>query len=430
MGCGSPFSHRHVARARKAKRARLSPPRARPIMAARVAGSSAELVQPMLDVRTLQFTATMAAWNMALAVGLMLWRRFPRGIGLYTAALLLQAISQTVSLLRDDLPLHLGILLSNLPLTVSFSLEYAGLATFYGRPWHRGLAIGLPTVVLLGVFAQAHDLQSRVALSGALYAIQHGLLLWVLFSVPRESRNRPFYLLMIVMGVTVAMFAARSALVLTSTQPMVNYFAPSPMQAWSMVFIQALFEINAVAALLAVHHRDEDRITELVTHDALTGVDSRHSLFGQGMRALAAARLSDKNMSLLMIDFDRFKETNDRYGHHAGDKVLVAVTAAIRKALRPTDLLGRYGGEEFCALLDGADIAAAAAVAERIRMAVRQVDVDLGCETIRVTVSIGVAQALIAQGESFDSLMQRADQAMYSAKAAGRDCVRVDDACR
>lgn len=382
----------------------------------------------MLDVRTLQFTATMAAWNMGLAVGLMLWRRFPRGIGLYAAALLLQAFSQTVSLLRDDLPLHVGVLLSNLPLTVSFSLEYAGLAAFYNRPWHRGLAIGLPIAVVTVVTAVAHELHLRVGLSSAVYALQHVLLLWLLISVPRASRNRPFYLLTTVMAITVAMFAARSALVLTSSQPMVNYFAPSPMQAWSMVFVQALFEINAVAALLAVHHRDEDRITELVTHDALTGVDSRHSLFAQGMRSLSAAQLSGKNLSLLMIDFDRFKETNDLYGHHAGDKVLVAVTAAIRKALRPTDLLGRYGGEEFCALLHGADVVAAAAVAERIRLAVRQVEVDLGRESIRVTVSIGVAQARIAQGESFDGLMQRADQAMYSAKAAGRDCVRVDGA--
>lgn len=382
----------------------------------------------MLDVRTLQFTATMAAWNMALAVGLMLWRRFPRGIGLYAAALLLQAISQTVSLLRDDLPPHLGILLSNLPLTVSFSLEYAGLATFYSQPWHRGLAIGLPIAVVLVVVALVHEPALRVALGSGLYSLQHVLLLWVLFSVPRESRNRPFYLLAAVMSATVALFAVRCAAALVSREPMVHYFAPSPVQAWSMVVVQALVEINAVAALLAVHHRDEDRITELVTHDALTGVDSRHSLITQGMRALSAAYISGKSLSLLMIDFDRFKETNDRYGHHAGDKVLVAVTAAIRKALRPTDLLGRYGGEEFCALLHGADVAAAATVAERIRLAVRQLEVDLGRESIRTTVSIGVAQAIGTQGESFDSLMQRADQAMYRAKSAGRDCVRLDAA--
>lgn len=428
MGLGVPSADPQMGNDSTARRVLLPLPYTRPMMAQRVKESSPGSVQPMLDVRTLQFTATMAAWNMALAVGLMLWRRFPRGIGLYAAALLLQAVSQTVSLLRDDLPQYLGILLSNLPLTVSFSLEYAGLSTFYGRPWHRGLAIGLPTVAVLGVMALVREPASRVALGSALYGLQHVLLLGVLVSVSRESRNRPFYLLAAVMSATVALFAVRCAVALTSAQSMVNYFAPSPMQAWSMVIVQALFEINAVAALLAVHHRDEDRITELVTHDALTGVDSRHSLFGQGTRALSAARVSGKHLSLLMIDFDRFKETNDRHGHHAGDKVLVAVTAAIRKALRPTDLLGRYGGEEFCALLPGADVVAAAAVAERIRLAVRQVEVDLGSETIGVTVSIGVAQALIAQGESFDGLMQRADRAMYSAKAAGRDCVRVDGA--
>jgi diguanylate cyclase (GGDEF)-like protein len=381
----------------------------------------------MLDARTIQFTATMAAWNMALAVGLMLWRRFPRGIGLYAAALLLQAVSQTVSLLRDDLPANAGVLLSNLPLTISFSLEYVGLSIFYGRPWNRLMAFGLPALVYCGVLVCINDLNHRVAFVSAGYGLQHLLLLLLLASVPASGRNRPYYLLALTMAVTVAMFAGRAIGAATATAPPTSYFAPSPMQIWSLIMVQALFEINAVAVLLAVHHRDEDRITDLVTHDALTGVDSRHSLFAQGTHALDLTRTTGKSLSLLMIDFDHFKQTNDTHGHHVGDQVLVAATAAIRRALRPTDVLGRYGGEEFCAVLLGADQAGAFAVAERIRLAVQQAEVPLASGHIHVTVSIGVATAGSESPETFDSLLQRADRAMYSAKAAGRDCVRLHE---
>jgi diguanylate cyclase (GGDEF)-like protein len=90
-------------------------------------------------------------------------------------------------------------------------------------------------------------------------------------------------------------------------------------------------------------------------------------------------------------------------------------------------VLGRYGGEEFCAVLLGADQAGAFAVAERIRLAVQQAEVPLASGHIHVTVSIGVATAGSESPETFDSLLQRADRAMYSAKAAGRDCVRLHE---
>lgn len=159
---------------------------------------------------------------------------------------------------------------------------------------------------------------------------------------------------------------------------------------------------------------------EQATHDPLTGLYNRNYLADalQRLCALDDAQGSGR-VSLLMIDVDHFKRINDTLGHQTGDKVLAAVAAAILRAIRPDDIAVRFGGEEFVVILADIDVYSAQAIAERIRASIAATASGLP----DVTASVGVAQRIPA--ESCDTLVGRADQALYRAKEEGRDRVLV-----
>lgn len=158
------------------------------------------------------------------------------------------------------------------------------------------------------------------------------------------------------------------------------------------------------------------------SHDPLTGLANRRS----GARRLAAdharALRESQPLSVLMIDLDHFKQVNDRWGHAIGDRVLMATASVLHDELRGADLGVRHGGEEFLVVLPGASSAQALAAAERIREGIAAFSVEVPETSLRVTASIGIAT--LAEGESPDELVARADVALYGAKSAGRNrCV-------
>ena len=158
--------------------------------------------------------------------------------------------------------------------------------------------------------------------------------------------------------------------------------------------------------------------------DPLTGVLNRRSLIERLEASGVRARARGLPISILFIDLDHFKLINDSYGHQAGDACLRAVIEPIQAELRQSDVIGRYGGEEFVVILSSADAAAARPIAERIRGRVEEVIVDGFGAAIRVTCSIGVA-ASDAEGTWGETLIARADEAVYVAKRAGRNQVRM-----
>ena len=158
--------------------------------------------------------------------------------------------------------------------------------------------------------------------------------------------------------------------------------------------------------------------------DPLTGVLNRRSLIERLDAACARAQARGLPVALLFIDLDHFKRINDTRGHRAGDACLKAMIGPIQKELRKSDVIGRYGGEEFIVILSSADAHAAETIAQRIRGRVEGLAIEGFGEPIRFTCSIGVAasDALNCWG---DDLVARADDAVYAAKGAGRNQVRV-----
>lgn len=160
------------------------------------------------------------------------------------------------------------------------------------------------------------------------------------------------------------------------------------------------------------------------TTDELTGMMNRRLLMKQLEQARARLLTRKKPFALLLLDLDRFKRINDIYGHLAGDAVLKEVATTLAEQLAPEMVLGRYGGEEFAILMhDCSDPAEAIRMAERLRIAVeaRLVKSPTSDELLEVTVSTGIA--LARAGESIDALINRADECLYQAKMAGRNCV-------
>lgn len=158
--------------------------------------------------------------------------------------------------------------------------------------------------------------------------------------------------------------------------------------------------------------------------DPLTGVLNRRSLLEQLEALCRNARANSLPVAVLFLDLDFFKSINDSYGHAAGDACLAAVIRPIQAELRQSDIIGRYGGEEFIMVLSGADASAAEPIAERIRLRVSEVDIGGHGVPIRLTCSIGVASSdqLGVWGEA---LVAKADAAVYAAKRLGRNRVQV-----
>ncbi|MEE8236678.1 MAG: GGDEF domain-containing protein [Gammaproteobacteria bacterium] len=158
--------------------------------------------------------------------------------------------------------------------------------------------------------------------------------------------------------------------------------------------------------------------------DALTGLGNRHWMQDMFERELTRVRTDQGNLCLMMADVDRFKDINDKLGHIIGDRILAAIADAFRERLRPSDLIARFGGDEFAVLLPGVTLAEATATAERLRESLSTYsDPSLPSG---VTLSIGLTEA--NESDDLDRLLQRADSAMYDAKDQGRNRVAIREA--
>jgi len=185
-------------------------------------------------------------------------------------------------------------------------------------------------------------------------------------------------------------------------------------------------------ALKRANHRLENQVAaneamqalllEQATHDALTGLYNRRFMDDALQRELARANREEQSVCVLMLDVDHFKNFNDTYGHEAGDQVLVMLGNLLLTNVRESDFACRYGGEEFVVILPGVSVEDGWHRAEHLRL--EFVSRGSQSEALRATVSIGLA-AFPQHGLNGDELLRAADNAMYAAKNAGRNCVRV-----
>lgn len=380
-----------------------------------------------LDIRSLLIAAALATACCAVARILLFYlhRSIP-GLGQWAAASLLGVMSLLLIAVREQLPDWIALSFGQLLILAGFLLTWEGVRLFLGRPrLDRDLIIGLvlASLTALGVAQISGALMIRSAVNAALIGI-------ISAQVARELlRDCPGHLVARrftgwVYGVNALFFCFR----LIAAWQNVEKFGPASVMGMSSMSV--LWWLGMVIAItlgmvLMTGERLQEDLNHQASRDPLTGALNRRAFTALAEKELARARRAGTPLSLLMIDMDHFKWINDCLGHGGGDDALVRFAAQAGKILRAEDLLCRFGGEEFLALLPGSAIAEAQGVAERLRQAyageVHGLDPD-GRLPFAVTLSAGIAA--LEPGEEVDGLIRRADKALYRAKEAGRDrCV-------
>jgi diguanylate cyclase (GGDEF)-like protein len=171
---------------------------------------------------------------------------------------------------------------------------------------------------------------------------------------------------------------------------------------------------------------NQEILERLASTDPLTGLANRRSFLDAARAEIARTRRSGRPTALIMLDLDHFKDVNDTWGHAVGDAVLVGVAERFRVDRRTTDMVARLGGEEIALLLRETDLASATELAERLRALVADRPVVHDEHRIPITASFGVT-VISPHDEGIDSALRRADRALYAAKRAGRNAVRVSE---
>lgn len=363
---------------------------------------------------------------LALSVAVVTRQEDHDGLRPFIAALALHSLAYALFALRGRIPDVLSVWLANVAVAALYALMLQAIADFQQRRLARW-QLYAPIVVIACSFALLHaNLLGRVAVSSAVFLFQACLLLHSLITRVGATAGRGQYL--VISGVAlniVAMLVRCIILYVAEAETLVNITDAGLSQ--SVMYFSGFIAINLVAVgfvLMLKEHADEKNKLLAVT-DPLTGCWNRLRIEQCAQIEMARRRRYGEPVAILMIDIDHFKQVNDRHGHLAGDRLLSAFADVVRSCLREADQFGRWGGEEFVVLLAASDAGAAATIAERIRRAVAASAFAGG---LRVTASIGWAEYRI--DESLGDWIGRADDALYAAKAAGRNRVEPQLAVR
>lgn len=380
-----------------------------------------------LDVRTLFIIAVPAAF-LFFAVQLAVWsaRRNDQALLLWAMSNLLGGLGAIAVALRPVLDERFAIPISQTLILGGLCLSWAGMRSFAQRPFPSSLIFFLLAVNLAGVSAApflSDSFTARTMITSTLLGVVNLIIAYELLADQRHERLRA-------RSVLAAIFAAQGLFYLYRTwearhySPDAHIFQSEPLQAMTLLVGNLKLIAWNIVALLMANERLTNRLVHAASCDALTNVLNRAGFRELSGRQIQRSQQSRSPASVLLMDIDHFKKVNDRYGHEAGDRVLCQFADTVRQALRPTDLLARHGGEEFCALLPDSDAATAQAVAERVRASFEKSATSSGGIEIRATVSIGVAQ-LNMPDEQIQSALARADAALYQAKDAGQNRVML-----
>jgi diguanylate cyclase (GGDEF)-like protein len=335
-------------------------------------------------------------------------------------------VAMVLIFLRGQIPEIFGIFLANVILLFSASACFATVSKFYETafPVRRCMAVFAAGMagLLLWLWGGFSLTVPTVTVCVALSAI-----LFDACALIVKKSQRPFsfsvILLASTLGIMAAMYCFRAVVTVLAAQPTSGTIGNSASQL-GVLIVGALFIVSSsIGFFVMVHEHQRNLIEALTRRDVLTGVLTRRAFFEDATRI---AQASDA-YAVLMIDIDHFKSINDSFGHLGGDKVLAHCARLLMNAMRIDDVLGRYGGEEFCAILPNCGLADAQKMAQSIVQQIREQNVMLGEQQIaKFSLSIGVAAHQHA--EDLLATIKCADEALYAAKNAGRDRVCVADA--
>lgn len=342
----------------------------------------------------------------------------------WSGSLLLEALGMLFLLLQTQAHTVLAYLLPNAVICGAFALKYLSLTRFFRLEPSR-VVVAAP--VLLVVFAFPFLLDQR-ALRIVTVAIACLIPLTysarLIFKSRLTQTMRSVHLLVVTIGLALALFVFRGLHALIYVSDANSLLETGTPYAVAQLGFLLVGMLSTYTVLLMYNERLSSDVERLATIDPLTNIYNRRAFIAAAERELARGERSGRFPCLLMLDIDHFKQVNDTYGHLTGDLVLIQMTQKLQEALRDQDVLARFGGEEFSILLPETDRAGGIVSAERLRSAVASLVCRANRHTLRITVSVGIAIA--RPGDTLDDLVTRADRALYDAKGAGRNCVKIE----
>lgn len=375
----------------------------------------------MIDLNTVILLAGLMSGLMAMVL-LVLRRTYPptiRGLGTWTVGLVGVTLGTLLAFNRDWLPAMAVISLARVLLLASLYLIYLGTLQFVGlRP---RLKVWIP-VLLTGALLQVlftHGFPSFHARLIVATSLASGLFLSQAWALWRHAT--PTFAPRLCLTVSLLMALVQvMRLVSSFLMPLGdNVFDTDPLNLVYVASLAFCVLLYSVGMVLMASERLLAELEQLATRDSLTNALNRRHMTELFSNELQRCHRQQRSMGLLMLDLDNFKNINDTYGHHAGDQALVKLVASVQSLLRQSDQLARFGGEEFAVLLPDSSLEEAVAAAERIRKACAESNLRPFC-----TVSIGVTTNQL-NTDTLDSMLSRADAALYRAKANGRNRVET-----
>jgi diguanylate cyclase (GGDEF)-like protein len=374
-----------------------------------------------VDISTMLMVMLTSNVLMAVVLWVAFTGRFRDGLAKWAVSMGIQALAWLLFAGRGHISDLLSITAANGLLALAWSLQFAAILEFRRRAVPHWLLWAPTAATFLLFMLLMEHFQARLILSSALFSAANVLLAAVLLRNPAHPGLRAHQLLAACYLFVALALIARGIGAWTDPGAFSSALTPNLMHSVLYLGSYALIVAGSLAFLLMHKERADEETTRLATTDPLTGVFNRRTFIELAEQELARARRTDTALSLMMLDLDHFKRVNDTYGHLVGDEVLVAFTKLVRECVRRSDLVVRYGGEEFCVLLPATPLAAATALAERIRNATAAT--TLTTLPFRVTVSIGLTTYTGGAHTVLGDLLGRADEALYRAKDEGRNRV-------
>jgi diguanylate cyclase (GGDEF)-like protein len=325
------------------------------------------------------------------------------------------------------LPPILGIVLTNFLMAAGVAYFYAAVLLFFGRDVPYRVLAGAVIATTLGIVLFWYvwrDTNTRILIVSILHSLLMGATAYAIQrNRPRDRPGYPYLFALSVAWFEAVGHAVRGLVYGVRWEVIPDLAGNTPLHIIFLSIGVLVVPSLTLGMVLMVHDRMlQERESEANT-DSLTGTLARKAWWLLAEKTLARAARGDLQLSLLMLDIDRFKDVNDTYGHALGDAVLKHFGKLGAAALREEDIIGRLGGEEFAVLFPDTRIDAAAFATSRLLDAVRNTGCVQGDRTIAYTFSGGLAEW--DGEESMEMLMQRADRALYTAKMEGRDRVVV-----
>lgn len=378
-----------------------------------------------LDMRTLVVTLTMLIVVTTAVHGALFLSglRYPSSRTFFFAYVC-STIGTFGSFYRDFMPMSVSVVMSNLGYWAFLLLIYRGQAHLTDQPRRSVLAdalllLGLTLVQLL-LLLSPDTLTLRIVLFTLVAMVIEAMNIRLLWRV-QDAELRPIMRFQVV-GVGFLLVISVIRLFLLLTQASDVMIGPSIMVLLTFLGFFVFIIVNTVGNMAFMVIRNEQALSLAATIDPLTGVFNRRAFDPTVAREMSRRASTGGSLSLLVLDLDHFKAVNDRFGHKTGDDVLRAVAGRIRECLTGFDTLARLGGEEFVVLLPECDAERAALVADGILEAIRSQPVTgRHEEAVHITLSIGGATLAGTDATPWPLFFERADRALYQAKAKGRN---------